>query len=349
LSNLDNFIQRWGNVTEEYKFYGDSVSLRYDFDKHKYLRIESEKLIEVPSVTQITHILDKSAALLNWATKLMAQEVLDQIPLSNNGRIETSLEDFTELILNAKSAHTRKLEDASDVGKQAHSFLEDYIKEIISHNPHIKERPHDPRANSCIDAALDWVSKFNVRFLFTERKVYSKQFDFAGTLDGLAIVDVSEELKDRKCLIDWKTSSGVWPEHMLQSAAYCHAFQEETGETIDDRFILRLDKTDGSFNAFYVPHEEFATDFQAFVNALDLTRSIDTIKTRMNIKKYETKEERRRAKRIISEEEKQAKQTVVTKVEKERKARKSKKVEKQSLVHYVDESDGTGHWEPIKS
>jgi len=42
--------------------------------------------------------------------------------------------------------------------------------------------------------------------------------------------------------LDWKTSSGIWPEYALQVAAYAQAFKETYGETIDKAYIVRFSK-----------------------------------------------------------------------------------------------------------
>ena len=36
---LEAFIQRHGHVTEEYKFYGGEITLRFNVDEHRYYRV----------------------------------------------------------------------------------------------------------------------------------------------------------------------------------------------------------------------------------------------------------------------------------------------------------------------
>ena len=46
----------------------------------------------------------------------------------------------------------------------------------------------DDRAKSCVKAALTWMRSHNVKWLKTEEKIYSKEYDYAGTfMDGLAL------------------------------------------------------------------------------------------------------------------------------------------------------------------
>ncbi len=79
---------------------------------------------------------------------------------------------------------------------------------------------------------------------------------------------------------DLKTSSGIWPEFALQTAAYQHARQEETGKRYRKRIILRLGKAprpDGGLD--FEVHEltSFRADFQAFQGALALKRRLDVL------------------------------------------------------------------------
>lgn len=132
-SSLEGFIQRHGHVTEEYSFYNREVTLRFDKEEHRYYRVaELGNLIPVEGVTTVCGIVDKSFMLIPWASKVCAQKILRLMPTEQvNGTIKIkplTLEEFTTLVLEAKSAHKDKLEDAADVGHMAHSWLEVWIK-----------------------------------------------------------------------------------------------------------------------------------------------------------------------------------------------------------------------------
>ena len=135
--SLENFIQKFGHVSESYWFYDHTVELRFDKEEHRYYRVgELGNLIAVPGVTTVCGIVDKSHMLVPWASKMCAQKMLRLMPTEMvDGVIKVkplTLEDFTTLVLQAKSAHKDKLEDAGDVGHQAHSWLEQWIKAGLS-------------------------------------------------------------------------------------------------------------------------------------------------------------------------------------------------------------------------
>jgi len=135
--SLETFIQKFGGVSEEYKFYNDEITLRFNVDEHRYYRVaELGNLIAVPGVTTVCGIIDKSHMLVPWASKMAIQKLLRLIPtemVDGAARIKPlTFAEFTTIALEAKSAHKDKLEDAGDIGHMAHSWLEEYIKADIA-------------------------------------------------------------------------------------------------------------------------------------------------------------------------------------------------------------------------
>jgi hypothetical protein len=173
----------------------------------------------------------------------------------------------------------------------------------------------DERAVSAVKAALRWVKAHNVRWKETERKIYSKQYKYAGTTDGLCLVDscsdptcCSAPFKDHLTVADWKTSGYLHLEYLMQTAAYMQALQEELGLDIQDRFILRLDKEDGKFEPWYAPKETFARDLEGFLTCLKLSQLVksteERIKSQKNTIKAAKKIAKESAKAIAKEQAK---------------------------------------------
>jgi hypothetical protein len=298
-ADLKAFVKKFGNLTEEYNFYNGEVTLRYDVKKHIYYLVTSTGLHPVESCSSVGHIIDKSAALVPWACKMMGQKLLDTIRLEYIGEPPIAsirqypLGDFTQLVNSAKSAHKEKLDDAGNIGTIAHDWVEHYIKACIKKDQDGIERlladmPTDERASNACIAALDWMQRHNVRWLCTERKVYSRKYKFAGTMDGLCLVDscsnpkcCKKEFTNHLTVADWKTSNGLYVDFLLQTAGYMAAYIEETQEPVVDRWIIRLGKEDAKFEPWYLPYETQEEDFRAFLTALDLTRLIASLETRI--------------------------------------------------------------------
>lgn len=281
-------------------FYGGDVILRFDEKKHVYYRAYPDGTFEVQDgVTNACKIIDSSFYLIPWAVKMMYLKMLRIMPRSSTHCDSIPWADFTALLEDAKKAHREHFEDAGDVGSLAHKWLEDSIRNAITFNDGIVEAmnemaPVDERAVNCGLAAHKWMTAHNVRWICTEKKVYSRQFKYAGTMDGLAIVDNCDNLAccprlylDELALIDWKSSNNLRTEYLYQTAAYQQAEIEENRTDIKARWILRLGKEDGKFESWY--ETAYIQDFEAFLACLTLQRAHKAVEKRMsNAKKLRT-------------------------------------------------------------
>lgn len=315
MENLESFVQKFGGLTEEYVFYNGTVTLRYDVKKHLYLLVTPEGTLEPQDgVTTICHILDKSPVLLPWACKVMANKFLiNSEKFYQNGWYTFSQNDLEETIRQAKSAHKEKLEDAGEVGHQAHAWVETHIKSCIASKDDDTAYPiefpkEDDRVTSCCIAAITWMANHHVRWISTEKKVYSRSAKYAGTMDGLALVDSCDnpkcckrQFKDHLSLIDWKTSNQLYVEYVLQTAAYRKAYEEETGETVDDIWIIRLGKTDAEFEEWHVDDDLAELGWDAFLKALWLSRSMAALNTLVDDQENERKAVRKAEKQVEKE------------------------------------------------
>lgn len=281
-----SFIEKYGDpVLESYWFYDNTVELRYDSKNHVYYLVNNENLIAQDGVTTVNHIIDKSEALVPWGCKMMYEKIMRTVPTGglSGERIDLSTEEFERLIRAAKSAHKDELEKAANIGTLAHNWIETYIKNLISGNKYeIQPFPDNEKSASCCRAALNWMREHNVRWISTERKIYSKTYGYAGTMDGKCLADsctnklcCPEEFKDRLTLADWKSSNYLYIEYLYQVAAYRYADNEEFGTEIQDAWIIRLGKDNGEFEPWHFgSKEEFEEDFQGFLNCLNLYRSV---------------------------------------------------------------------------
>src|SRR5208282_754244 len=162
---LDAFVEAFQGVTEPYFFYFvdgvPTVELHFQTDEHIYYLVgELGQLTPQDGVTTICHIIDKSNALVPWAAKMVIAKLLRTMPtfdkeksiLADNASDETiaewvkagsptfpvkympemTLEAFEKIALEAKSAPRDNLEEAGNVGKMAHEWLEFYIKSMIA-------------------------------------------------------------------------------------------------------------------------------------------------------------------------------------------------------------------------
>lgn len=350
---LESFISTFAGISESYWFYNETVEIKFDKVEHKYFLVDPDlgNLIPLLNVSSVSHIVDRSDALVPWASKMAIEKLLRLIP-TYNAELDPSkppiialrhmtLEEFTKLALEAKSAHKDKLEDAGAVGHMAHEWIEKYIKAVMAGDqPQVEfllaTMCVDERATNAAKAALDWMRKHNVRWKETERKVYSKKYRCSGTMDGLCIVDSCDdrtccvkEFKDRLTIADWKTSNYLYLEYVFQTSAYEAFYEEEFGVDVEDRWVLRLGKDDGEFEAWYLPAEDFAEDFAGFIACLELTRLVDSIDERIKDRKAVIKAAKKEAKALLKAVEKAAEK--VRKAEEKAAAKLVREAEKKRI------------------
>jgi hypothetical protein len=327
---LGAFMGQFSTLTESYWFYNHTEELKYDVEQHLYFRVDPElgSVTELYGITNTLKIIDKSAMLTPWAAKMMMEKLLRTVQLSATpdefGSImiaPMTLEEFTKLCMEAKGAHKEKLEDAGNIGKKAHSCLEVSVQYAIDHTNGIvlelRDVPTDEKAKACAEAGFVWMQVHKVRWLKTETKVYSKEYQYAGTMDGKALVTscqdpscCNEQFKDSLSIIDWKSSNSLHIEYIFQAAgAYHHAEFEEFGEDIQNCFILRLGKNDdeaGKFEPWRVPAKYFPEAFQGFLTCLNLLKIVKAVKERMSQQKKGVKEIKKQQKVVAKAEAKEA-------------------------------------------
>lgn len=208
----------------------------------------------VPGVTSILKIIDKPA-LIQWSANMASDHFLAQV--------KAGRDDFAAIHKESKVAHRKKSDAAKDIGHEVHAYVEAHFKNLP-----LPELTSD-EAKRGVEAFHSWLAAHKVEVLASERLCFSKEHYYAGTCDFVAKIDGAMAVGDVK------TSSGIFSEYRLQTAAYQHALQEEKGMRFDVRWIVRFDKKTGKFEA--KPFYEFELDFKGFLAALTLHRTMQAI------------------------------------------------------------------------
>jgi len=244
---------------EKTTLYNGKVVVEFEEEKHKYTVYIDGKKTKVPSVTTISGIIDKSGPLIAWSVK---NTIAAAKSLIEPGKYysEQELNEFWEL--SRKASYTKK-QEAADIGTVSHKWLELYFHGLEPELP-----PEEHPSRSCVLAALAWLKDHKVQIMETERLIYSLKHGVSGRLDGIALVD------GKKTLLDFKTGNQIYVEARLQSAAYQAFFEEETGQQVEQRAIIRLHKESGQFFQRIYPKESFELDFNGFLSALGLYRRL---------------------------------------------------------------------------
>lgn len=316
---------------KSYKFYNDTVEIFFDPGPHTYYKFNKQGVRE--DIAGVTTVLGKAIDkpfLKVWAVKLAIETLKARMFDATNRLRQFSTEELMTWFKEAKDKHKEELNKAGDIGHLAHNALEKSIQYAIDHtNGVVLERPivvpdqYQPatpenltKAQNCADRAFEWMKAHNVRWLHTERKIYSLEYNYSGTLDGDALIDSCSDrfckgcrgrvFKDRRAITDWKSSNHLSDSYAYQTAAYQFAHIEEFPDLyIPDRWIMRLGKEGGDFEAWYIPSEYFEADFEAFLNALNLYRSLEEIEARRKADKAAFREMVKMVKRAEKEAEEQ--------------------------------------------
>jgi CRISPR/Cas system-associated exonuclease Cas4 (RecB family) len=236
------------------KLYKNTVEIDFDEGRHSYfLMPKKEKLL---SVTGCTSVVDKSGPLVWWAVGLSRDFLLEAI---NEGK-SISSDDIVE----ASNQHQIKKEAAATIGSKVHKWAEAFAKAKVDKD--ILPLPKDPQVLAGVNAFLKWIDANDVKFISSERIVFSKSKKFVGIMDAEAVVN------GKLCVIDYKTSSNVYPEHYMQVSAYQAALSEENGKVYTGKWIIRFDKNTGEFDPHYSEDQE--KDYKAFLCCLGLKRRL---------------------------------------------------------------------------
>lgn len=197
-------------------------------------------------------------ALKGWAAKLVATHVVENIHevkrMLDTGGARPTIHFLKEL-------PNQRRDDAAVRGTEVHALAERYIKgeaiEVPSHlEPYVR-------------GYAAYIEDFNPTTIHEELVVASRKHGYAGTLDSIQDVPSLG-----RCLVDYKTSNGVFGEYALQVAAYRFAEVYLDGDTehpmipVDQALILHIKPDDYNLIPVQADEAAFAKYLAAQANYL---------------------------------------------------------------------------------
>lgn len=212
---------------QESELYKGKVKIKFYPDSHQYWMNGVRK----SGATTYIGIVDKSRALMSWKGNLTVGFLLKKL---KEGKITE------EIICAASNIDEIEKDEAAKFGSEIHDWCERYIKAKLKIKGYeYPELPENKQAQVGVNAFLDWEKEHKVKFVSSERVVYSKKHDYMGKMDIEAFVD------GELCLVDLKSSNGLYNTVRLQTAAYLKADEEERGKKLyTGRWAVRLAKYD---------------------------------------------------------------------------------------------------------
>jgi hypothetical protein len=177
------------------------MSLLFRPGNHTYL-LDNKK---VKGVTTILNAGIPKPQLVNWAAKSVAEYVAE------NQEMVTRLWDSGRepMVQFLKSVPTQKKDEAAIKGTDVHAIAEKLI-----HGESVEVPEH---LVAHVEGYAKLIDQFQIEPILTEKSVANRKFWYAGRFDAIV------KLNGETWLLDWKTSSGVYGETSLQTAAYANA------------------------------------------------------------------------------------------------------------------------------
>jgi hypothetical protein len=234
----------------------------------------------LPSVTAILGAVAKPA-LIGWAAKVeremvvrAAKSLWEELPTDPKMGVMAYEQSLLKRIGKAK-AHTRAATMAASHGSDCHALIEwnlrRELKQEVGPQPTIS-----PETGLAFGAYESWRSGVNLVPRFIEQTVWSKRYGYAGTMDMGGDIDHEGQ---RLCVVaDWKRTGRIYPEALLQNAAYVQALIEMGhAEAPVAGCILRLPRreADPAFEVRIIKAEEQAALFDVFLAVLKVWTWMD--------------------------------------------------------------------------
>jgi hypothetical protein len=170
----------------------------------------------------------------------------------------------------------RKTAIANAIGTAFHDGVEQYLDKgfyVISVEGY-------PSCNSrVIDMLISWVAwaqSVSGTIEHTELKVISRKHIYSGTLDAVG------KIGKTPLLIDWKTSSRIYPDMALQLAAYAEAYNEMVGSKIKDGLIVHVSKD----RPHKLTTKQFKLGKRVFGKFLKLRSMFDNVQEKANAESH---------------------------------------------------------------
>ena len=161
-------------------------------------------------------------------------------------------------------------EEACTIGTVTHDLIEHWI--MGQDNYEADEGVDDLtviEASEGLREYIKWSEETQVDYLESEIRLISEEYQFGGTADSIAMID------GETVLIDFKTSKGVYTEHIIQLGAYRQIIEETTDYKIDRCMVIRIAKgelKDGEqrIQPHYIENSAVDLGWETFKIARDL-------------------------------------------------------------------------------
>lgn len=254
----------------------------YEFNEKRHIHTLDGK--PLTGVTTVLSVVSKGDGLIQWSANEAVKYIKDNCSICNhNPKTDDHYIVTDKELEEAKSAWKNTRDTAGDKGTDVHAEIERLIKSAIALDGGImiwKERMVD--LNEQVKHFIDWATSNNIKFLESEKNVYSKELWIGG------IVDFVFEKDGEVYVGDIKTAKAIYPTNFWQTSAYQFCLQElGLYPKVKGFTVVRLGK-DGSFET--KDNFSFDDNIEGFKSALTIYRKLQSITpAKKTYKKTKTK------------------------------------------------------------
>lgn len=206
-----------------------------------------------PSITTILDVIS-SPALMGWMAKNgtaklnMFADRVKNLDLNVYNVAYKSAE--TQWKLTEDSAFWKSGKetgaDAADYGTMAHAWLESHLNGV---SVDLNALPEPSR--NAVNAYLKWQGDHKLETIKTEQTFYNCKLNYAGTADWVGKLDGELSLGD------WKTSSGIFFNYIIQSWGYSLADEMQNSERLYRQIFIGRFGKDGVSEVKIFKRNEF--------------------------------------------------------------------------------------------
>ncbi len=220
--------------------------------------------VKMTGVTTVLGVIAKPA-LVPWAAGMTAEYIKEKAPIVKDGNRHI-YQVTTEILDEAKKAHTRRKEARGLAGGDTHTLLEDIIKNAIEFSEGFIQRPLIEQPLQ-IAQFIDWAIERKAKFLVSEQVMYHPDWFVGGTADFVC------KIGTQKFVGDFKTQKKIWDRvPFFQMGAYRGMLESMGEKGFAGSLIIHIPE-EGELDTHY--SYDYESDLEGFLAALKLYRLLN--------------------------------------------------------------------------
>jgi hypothetical protein len=132
---------------------------------------------------------------------------------------------------------SKYVDDKAAIGTLAHDMVVCHLSGQVCDTDDYSKNQISQAENACL-SFFEWTRGHKIELIWAEKSMVSELYGFGGTADLFCVVDGKREL------IDLKSGSGIYQEHIIQVAGGYKLLMDENGFVPESIRILNIPRTE---------------------------------------------------------------------------------------------------------